>query len=159
MSFIKFLISEANASTSKDRNYYSEEEKFNKLLPSLKSVGKTNGYIIYQHREDEDVWFFLAKDEKYSGYVVMDGEYIFQTHSNITGGFYKMMFEFILTNYKDRIYSDTNLSPDAIKAYEKLNQDNNFDVGVLEGNNIVDFSVDKLLENSKNVVSIGLRRS
>ena len=105
------------------RDEYSGELHFNRLKDKLKLVKSNNEYNLLKFKD----YLFLVKDNEYIAYL--DGTtdyllskkafYISVMHSKERGAMdilFKLMKE---TGYK-YIISDTMLSDDAIKYYEKL---------------------------------------
>lgn len=148
------------ANNLKDEWKKYKDSKFMKLL--LKDIGADH-YSIYKNGK---TYFLITENNKYAGYI--DGDiknnkfYIAKSSSNIKNGFYQMMFFGLFVGLKvDEILSDTNLSDNAIKSYEKLNnvgESSPYTIKVVTENGYEPFNRELLLKHPNYKISVRDRR-
>jgi len=124
--FIGEMGFETGINSSKSREddweFYSSDKgkKFINLI--YKNIGKDR-FKIYLNKTSHISNYFLVLENKYKGHISLNKNKIFESNSEIKSGFYKLMFLFILEHKKENIYSDTQMSTQAIKSWAKLSQD------------------------------------
>lgn len=138
--FFKWLISEMAFISGKlqydQHNKQTDWDNFFKKDVNLKLLSKyIPDYKIYLHGNSN--YFLTDKEDNYKGHIQLDntnlGKPKFRNpvqvvSSNQDGsikGFYNIMFTNILTHTDvDAIFSDSNLSTNAVNSYEKLSGSN-----------------------------------
>ena len=117
-------------------------------------------YKLYQSGSRAfDIFTITSEDDEYLGHIELHDGHINQSHSDIKQGFYKIMFLHILMyGGYSTIYSDTNLSSHAIKAYENLKDWHMLDMKVKTAIGTVNYSKNNLLADRFNIVQIKLAK-
>lgn len=165
-TFTEFLNEMAyNTGVADNRNKLSAADEwtdYGKDMSLLVNLGK---YRIYYNCNEGDiqneVYFASDAQDNYKGVIRMDEGRIYETHSEMTGGFYAIMLYNILKFTSHRVlFSDERLSSDAISAYNRLSSSSdtlNISVWNHKNKTILPFSKENLLSDNKNVVHITLK--
>jgi hypothetical protein len=116
----------------------------------------SNHYKVYQVGS---TYFLTTENNEYLGYIEFDitrkYHIIRMSSSNIERGFYIIMFTTILSSGVKEIVSDSMLSTNAIKSYEKINKSkSSISLKVTDGVNYWDFSREMLLNDDSYRVSV-----
>ncbi|MDD2505593.1 MAG: hypothetical protein PHF21_04945, partial [Bacilli bacterium] len=106
-------------------NSYSREPEWNmyykgKHKPILERIGSSH-YKLYKIMSN---YFLTTEDDNYLGYIELEnknGKHLISSSSTLLErGFYNIMFTCILSLNINEILSDTNLSTNAVNAYNRL---------------------------------------
>lgn len=138
-------------------NYESDWNTFykNKSKPLLKNIGSGH-YSIFK----EGSSFFLTdKNENYQGQLELKIEnkvaYIISSHSKLKGGFYNIMFMSLFSlKIFNVILSDTKLSTQALKSYQKLKINGHLKINVFDGSSYIEYTEENYKKAVHNRVSI-----
>ena len=157
VSFKEFnkIIDEMVVETGVNGNTFDRTNEWKTYLGSpftklLKDNLGTNRYKIYKY--GSETYYLTDENNEYIGHIELENSKIVSSFSKLKGGFYNIMFTFILTQIP-YILSDKSLSSQAIRSYEKLSNlpDKKFKLKIsLDGNikNTTNFNKDMLLSNS-----------
>lgn len=165
ISFKEFMKEMAVETGKMSDNYLSFENDWVKHYKSssdkkmlMKDIG-SNHYIIYRVGNSHII--LADHEDNYLGYIeltkIRDHQYkIGASNSKLQGGFYNIIFTSLLSlpEYKE-IFSDTQLSTQAINSYLKLNNNPRLHVQVVNNHmEYSDFSKTNLLKDEFNRVSV-----
>ena len=124
-AYLKQQINEVQRTGNQERDEFSAEKEFLRLQKSslLKELKSKDGYSLYKYHD----YLFLSKDDRYIAHLdgttdKLEGKksfYITVMYSEQRGAMDILFFLMKDAGYK-YIVSDTMLSDDAIKYYEKL---------------------------------------
>ena len=121
-----------------NKSSFSKEddwEFYNKTPDSVDLVAFNVGSGRFKIWKSEHTFFLTSDSEEYIGSLQTREYnnilYIETSHTKLKKGFYNIMFTFLLTMYKE-IRSDTSLSTNAIKAYERLDKNTKLNVQVYD---------------------------
>lgn len=159
--FINEMARETGINThSFDRSealqFYIDNPKY--IFKKYENIGSKK-YIVIQtgdysflltNPDDEYLGNIDLSDPDNNGYASING-----SESKIDGGFYNLMFRVILQDKEiNAILSDSSLSTQAIKSYEKINKEGIFKIFVYDKTTkeIMKFSKEELLKNNRVVM-------
>jgi hypothetical protein len=140
MTFKKKFIEEmAKISGRAEQGQYSAEPQWKMVVKSklkdTKKIAEVGDYVIYLH--EDDMFYLTNATLDYLGFIEVrktdksDTFKIAYTNSNISGGFYKMMFDAIFGSGVKELWSDVSLSSNALKSYQNMVKKGSFNIQVI----------------------------
>lgn len=171
MAFLEFhkqRLNEMGQTYGKvSKSYFNREDEFEQYKESYHLIKKninSKGMMIFSQTKTSLTYFLTDKNKKYLGFVEFQPYHsnsvvkISASNSQLSGGFYNIIFSAILTfTVIEEILSDTDLSDNAMKAYENLNKQPSINVRVFDGSEYSEFSESNFKLSSHNRVSIKSR--
>lgn len=136
-----------------DRDYRDT----NKVTLVLSDIGE-HKYRLYKAI---NTYYLTNASNEYQGYIQLKNikgrvYQINESSSNLSGGFYKIMFPLLLSQNIDEILSDNDLSDNALKSYSNLLNTSLISIQIYKPStqSYIEFNKDNFLENIQNVISI-----
>jgi hypothetical protein len=158
------FLSEGDISGRMDKgvkSMQSDWDRFYKGTDTTKLIYKNLGGSHYKLFNATSKYFLTDRDNEYLGYIELNNissgkVQIKSSSSNLSGGFYKIMFPLLLSLPNiEEIYSDDYISENAFKAYKRLN-DGGMDIRIYSpiDNKYLALSIDNYKLHKSNVISV-----
>lgn len=146
-----------------EQGEYSAEPQWKMVVKSklkdTKKIAEIGDYVIYLH--EDDMFYLTNANLDYLGFIEVrktdksDTLRIAYTNSNISGGFYKTMFDAIFGSGVKELWSDVSLSSNAVKAYQNMVKKGSFNIQVIsKDGEYMKFTKKALTADELNRVSI-----
>ncbi len=155
-------VQEGIISGTLPRSSKSKESDWNKFYRGTNRVNLLRdnlGGSRYKLYQVVGIYFLTDFEDNYIGFINLSITNriarIKESSSNLSGGFYKIMFPVLLSlGSFDNIVSDANISMNAYKSYERLNKNGLLSVSIVTKDGNIPISLENYLMDPINVIEV-----